>query len=115
MRKKQQRKSYTTEFKVKVALEAIKGQRAYSTYYCPLKERYCCPMAFNLEEWNKLSEDECERRYKQRLRDEEWGKTLIVIVAFVLLVWLLIAIFRASPETTVARPGSAFADSHMER
>jgi putative transposase len=27
MRKKQQRKSYTTEFKVKVALEAIKGQR----------------------------------------------------------------------------------------
>jgi len=27
MRKKQQRKSYATEFKVKVALEAIKGQR----------------------------------------------------------------------------------------
>jgi hypothetical protein len=27
MRKKQQRKSYTTEFKVKIALEAIKGQR----------------------------------------------------------------------------------------
>jgi hypothetical protein len=32
-------------------------------------------MAFNLEEWSKLSEAECERRYRQRLRDEERGKT----------------------------------------
>jgi hypothetical protein len=54
-------------------------------------------MAFNLDEWNKLSEAECERRYKQRLCDEERGKTLAVIVAFVFLVWLLIAVFRASP------------------
>jgi hypothetical protein len=49
-------------------------------------------MAFNLEEWNKLSEAECERRYKQRLRNEEWGKNLAVIVAFVVLVWLLIVV-----------------------
>jgi protein-S-isoprenylcysteine O-methyltransferase Ste14 len=62
-------------------------------------------MAFDLEEWNKLSEAECERRYKQRLRDEERGKNIAVIVAFVLLVWLLIAVFRASPETTVLEPG----------
>jgi len=58
-------------------------------------------MAFNLEEWNKLSEAECERRYKQRLRNKERDKTLAVIVAFVLLVWLLIAVFRASPEAAV--------------
>jgi hypothetical protein len=32
-------------------------------------------MAFNLEEWSKLSEAEYERRYRQRLRDEERGKT----------------------------------------
>jgi hypothetical protein len=32
-------------------------------------------MAFNLEEWSKLSEAECERRYRQPLRDEERGKT----------------------------------------
>jgi hypothetical protein len=50
-------------------------------------------MAFNLEEWDKLSEAECERRYKQRIRNEERGKTLAVILAFVLLVWLLIAVF----------------------
>ena len=53
-------------------------------------------IAFDLDEWNKLSEAECERRYKQRLRDEERGKTLAVIVAFVLLVWLVISVFRAS-------------------
>jgi hypothetical protein len=58
-------------------------------------------MAFNIEEWNKLSEAESERRYKQRLRDEERRKNLAVIVAFVLLVWLLIAVFRASPEAAV--------------
>ena len=72
-------------------------------------------MAFNLEEWNKLSETECERRYKQRLRNEEWGKNLAVIVAVVLLVWLLIAVFRASPENTVAEPGPAFAGRPIGR
>jgi hypothetical protein len=72
-------------------------------------------MAFNLEEWNKLSEAECQRRYKQRLRNEEWGKNLAVIVAFVLLVWLLIAVFRASPENTVAEPGPALAGRPIER
>jgi hypothetical protein len=72
-------------------------------------------MAFNLDEWNKLSEAECDRRYKQRLRDEERGKTLAVIVAFVLLVWLLIAVFRASPESTVVKLGPAFADRYIER
>jgi len=50
-------------------------------------------MAFNIEEWNKLSEAECERRHKRRLRNEERGKNLAVIVAFVLFVWLLIAVF----------------------
>jgi hypothetical protein len=72
-------------------------------------------MAFDLDEWNKLSEAECERRYKQRLRDEERGKTLAVIVAFVLLVWLVISVFRASPETTVVTPCPDFADRHIER
>jgi len=72
-------------------------------------------MAFNLEEWNKLSEAECERRYKQRLRNEERGKTLAAIVAFVLLIWLVIAVFRASAEATVVEPGLSFADRHSER
>ena len=49
-------------------------------------------MSFNLEEWNKLSKAGCERRYKQRNRNEERGKNLAVIVAFVLFVWLLIAV-----------------------
>jgi hypothetical protein len=49
-------------------------------------------MAFNLEEWIKLSEAECERRYKQRLRNKERRRTLAVIVALVLFVWLLIAV-----------------------
>ena len=71
-------------------------------------------IAFDLDEWNKLSEAECERRYKQRLRDEERVKTLAVIVAFVLLVWLVILVFRASPETTVVKPGPDFADRHIE-
>jgi hypothetical protein len=50
-------------------------------------------MAFNFEEWSKLSEAECERRYNQRLRNEEKGKNLAVIVAFAFFVWLLIAVF----------------------
>ena len=54
-------------------------------------------------------------QYRQRHRDEEWGKTLAVVVAFVLLVWLLIAVYRASPTTTVVEPGAAFADRHMKR
>ena len=72
-------------------------------------------IAFDLDEWNKLSEAECERHYKQRLRDEEWDKTLAVIVAFVLLVWLAISVFRVSPETTVVKPAPDFADRHIER
>jgi len=50
-------------------------------------------MPFNLEEWNKLFEAECGRRYKQSLRNEERGKNLAIIVAFVLFVWILIAVF----------------------
>jgi hypothetical protein len=72
-------------------------------------------MAFNLDEWNKLSEAECERRYRRRLRDKELGKNLAVIFAFILLVWLLITVFRASQETTVVELGPAFADRHIER
>jgi hypothetical protein len=72
-------------------------------------------MAFNLEEWNKLSEAECERRYRRRLRDEERGKTLAAFVSIALLVWLLIAVYRASAVATVVEPGSSFADRHTER
>ena len=72
-------------------------------------------MAFDLEEWNKLSEAECERRYRQRLRDEERGKTLAAFVAIAILVFLLIAVYRASPTTTIVEPGAAFADRHMKR
>jgi hypothetical protein len=72
-------------------------------------------MAFNLEEWSKLSEAECERRYRQRHRDEERGKTLAAVIAFVLLVWLLIAVYRASSTTTIVEPGAAFADRYMKR
>jgi len=64
-------------------------------------------VAFNLEEWNKLSDAERERRYRQRHRDKERGKTLAAVVAFVLLVWLLIAVHRASPKNTVVEPGAA--------
>jgi len=72
-------------------------------------------MAFDLEEWNKLSEAECERRYRQRLRDEERGKTLAAFVAIAILVFLLIAVYRASAEATVVEPDSPFADRHKER
>ena len=72
-------------------------------------------MVFNLEEWSKLSEAECERRNRQRHRDEERVKHLAAVVAIVLLDWLLIAVYRASPITTVVEPGAAFADRHMKR
>jgi len=47
-------------------------------------------MAFNLEEWNKLSEAECERRYRRRLHDEEQGKNIAAFLAFILICALLI-------------------------
>jgi hypothetical protein len=50
-------------------------------------------MAFNLEEWNKLSEAECERRYQQRLHDEEQGKNIAAFFAFILICALLIYVF----------------------
>jgi hypothetical protein len=50
-------------------------------------------MAFNLEEWNKLSEAECERRYQRRLRDEEQGKNIAAFLAFILICALLIYVF----------------------
>jgi hypothetical protein len=53
-------------------------------------------MAFNLEEWNKLSEAECERRYEQRLRGEEQGKNIAAFLAFILLCALLIYVFAGS-------------------
>ena len=34
--------------------------------------------------------------YRQRLRNEERGKTLAAFVAIALIVWLLIAVYRAS-------------------
>ena len=53
-------------------------------------------MAFNLEEWNKLSEAEHERRYKQRLRNEERGKNIAAFLAFILICALLIYVFTGS-------------------
>lgn len=53
-------------------------------------------MAFNFEEWNKLSEAERERRYEQRLRDEEQGKNIAAFLAFILLCSLLIYVFTGS-------------------
>jgi hypothetical protein len=89
-----------------------------SNLYIPriiASQRNGSPMAFDLDEWNKLSEAQRERRYNRRRRNEERGQNLAVIVAFVLLVWLLIVVFRASTETAVVDPGSAFADRHAER
>ena len=57
-------------------------------------------MAFNLEEWNKLSEAECERRYKQRLRDEEQSKNIAAFLAFILICALLIYVFTGSRRPT---------------
>jgi len=57
-------------------------------------------MAFNLEEWNKLSEAECERRYKQRLRNEEWGKNIATFLAFILICALLIYVITGSRRPT---------------
>jgi len=55
-------------------------------------------MSFNLDEWNKLSEAECERRYEQRLRGEERGKNIAAFLAFILLCALLIYVFPGSPR-----------------
>jgi hypothetical protein len=54
-------------------------------------------MAFNLEEWNKLSEAECERRYQRRLHGEEQGKNIAAFLAFILICALLIYIFTGLP------------------
>jgi hypothetical protein len=50
-------------------------------------------MAFNLEEWIKQSEAECERRYEQRLRDKEQGKNIVAFLAFILICVLMIYVF----------------------
>jgi hypothetical protein len=50
-------------------------------------------MAFNFEEWNKLSEAERERRYQRRLQDEEQGKNIAAFLAFILICALLIYVF----------------------
>lgn len=53
-------------------------------------------MAFNLEEWIKQSEAECERRYEQRLRDEEQVKNIVAFLAFILICALMIYVFTGS-------------------
>jgi hypothetical protein len=53
-------------------------------------------MAFNLEEWDELSESECERRYRQRLRDKEQVKNIAAFLAFILICALLIYVFSGS-------------------
>jgi len=57
-------------------------------------------MAFNLEEWNKLSEAECERRYQRRLHGEEQGKNIAAFLAFILICALLIYVFTGSRGPT---------------
>ena len=58
------------------------------------------PLAFNLEAWNKLSEAERERRYKQRLHNKERGKNIVTFLAFTLICALLIYVFTGSRRPT---------------
>jgi len=68
-------------------------------------------MAFNLEEWNKLSEAECERRYQRRLHDEEQGKNIAAFLAFILICALLIYVFTGlrgpTPDDEPVAPRNA--------
>ena len=74
-------------------------------------------MAFNLEEWNKLSEAECERRYQQRLHDEEQGKNIAAFLAFILLCALLIYFFTGlggpTPDDELVAPRNAMSISRQ--
>jgi len=81
-------------------------------------------MAFNLEEWNKLSEAECERRYRRRLHDEEQGKNIAAFLAFILICALLIYVFTGLRGPTPddesvaprnARPISRQADNQSQQ
>jgi hypothetical protein len=58
-------------------------------------------MAFNLEEWIKQSEAECERRYEQRLRDKEQGKNIVAFLAFILICALMVYVFTGSHPTAL--------------
>ena len=68
-------------------------------------------MAFNFEEWNKLSEAERERRYEQCLRDEEQGKNIFAFFAFILICALLLFVFtdsrRPAPDDESVAPHDA--------
>jgi hypothetical protein len=68
-------------------------------------------MAFNLEEWNNLSEAECERRYQRRLRDEEQGKNIAAFLALILICALLIYVFTGfrgpTPDDEAVAPRNA--------
>lgn len=68
-------------------------------------------MAFNLEEWIKLSEAESERRYKQCLRDEEQGKNIFAFLAFILICALLVYVYtgsrRPAPDDEPVAPHDA--------
>jgi hypothetical protein len=74
-------------------------------------------MAFNLDEWNKLSEAERERRYQQRLRDEEQGKNIAAFLAFILICALLIYVFTGwrapTPDDEPVAPRNARFTSHQ--
>ena len=74
-------------------------------------------MAFNLEEWNKLSEAECERRYRRRLHDEEQGKNIAAFLAFILICALLIYVFTGwrgpTPNDEPVAPRNAGAISRQ--
>jgi len=68
-------------------------------------------MAFNLEEWTKLSEAECERRYQRRLHDEEQGKNIAAFLAFIFICALLIYVFTGmrglTPDDEPVAPRNA--------
>jgi membrane-anchored protein YejM (alkaline phosphatase superfamily) len=68
-------------------------------------------MAFNLEEWNKLSEAERERRYRRRLQGEEHGKNIAAFIAFILICALLIYVFTdlrgPTPDAEPVAPRNA--------
>jgi hypothetical protein len=74
-------------------------------------QRKKVPMAFNLEEWNKLSEADCERRYKQRLHNQEQVKNIAAFLAFILICALLIYVFtgsgRPAPDDEPVAPRAA--------
>jgi hypothetical protein len=81
----------------------------YRRHIAPQRKKLL--MAFNFEEWNKLSEADCERRYRQRLHIEEQVKNIAAFLAFILICALLIYVFtglgRSAPDDGPVAPRDA--------